>query len=58
MNSYLAQHQVDRAVAAANAQIAKAPDNSEFYDLLGTSLFRAKKDLARSRGGIQQGAAT
>ena len=45
MNSYLAQNQVDRAVAAANGQIARFPDNSEFYDLLGTSLFRAKKDF-------------
>jgi tetratricopeptide (TPR) repeat protein len=46
MNSYLAQHQVDRAVAAANAQVAKAPNKSEFYNLLGTSLFRAKKDFS------------
>jgi len=45
MNTYVAQNQADRAIAAARAQIAKSPDNSGFYDLLGTVLFRAKKDL-------------
>ena len=44
MNTYLAQKQPDKAVSAANAQIAKAPANSNFYDLLGTVLFNAKKD--------------
>ena len=45
MNAYLAQNQVDKALTAANVQIAKAPNNSSFYDLLGTVLFRNKKDL-------------
>ena len=45
MNTYLAQKQIDRAIAAANAQIAKSPNNSDFYDLLGSVLFRVKKDL-------------
>ncbi len=31
MNTYLAQNQIDKAIAAANAQIAKSPDNSSFY---------------------------
>jgi len=45
MTTYLTQQQADKAVAAANAQIAKVPGNSNFYDLLGTALFFNKKDL-------------
>jgi cellulose synthase operon protein C len=45
MNCYLAQKQPDQAIAAANAQIAKSPNNSNFYDLLGTALVNGKKDL-------------
>ncbi len=44
MNVYLGQKQPDQAIAAANAQIAKAPNVSGFYDLLGTALFVSKKD--------------
>jgi tetratricopeptide (TPR) repeat protein len=45
MNAYLAEKQPDQAVSAAKAQIAKADNNSVLYDLLGTALFRDKKDL-------------
>ncbi len=45
MNCFLAQKQPDEAIAAANAQIAKVPDSSAFYNLLGTTLFNNKKDL-------------
>jgi cellulose synthase operon protein C len=45
MNTYLAQNQMEKALAIAKAQIAKAPSNSGFYDLLGTVLLRNKKDL-------------
>jgi tetratricopeptide (TPR) repeat protein len=45
MNTYLAQNQTDKVIAAANAQIAKSANNSAFYDLLGTVLFNSKKDL-------------
>ncbi len=45
MNTFLAQNQVDKAVAAANAQIVKSSNNSSFYFLLGGVLFRDKKDL-------------
>ncbi|MGA7380292.1 MAG: tetratricopeptide repeat protein [Terriglobales bacterium] len=44
MNTYLIQKQTDQAIAAASAQIAKAPNHSGFYDLLGTALFDNKKD--------------
>jgi tetratricopeptide (TPR) repeat protein len=44
MNTYIAQKQLDQAIAAARAQIAKSP-NSGFYDLLGTSLYQ-KKDFS------------
>jgi len=46
MNTYVAQKQIDRAIAAAEIQIAKIQDDSGFYDLLGTALFRIKKDLS------------
>src|SRR3984885_13123134 len=45
MNVYLAQKQLDQAVAAARAQIAKSPGTGGFYDLLGTALFQ-KKDFS------------
>jgi tetratricopeptide (TPR) repeat protein len=45
MNVYVAQKQYDKAIAAANAQIAKSPNNSNFYDLLATALFDGRKDL-------------
>jgi tetratricopeptide (TPR) repeat protein len=41
----LAQKQPDQAIAAARTQIAKSPNNSGFYDLLGTALLQ-KKDLS------------
>jgi len=44
MSTYLVQKQVDKAVETANAQIAKVPDSSAFYDLLGTVLLDFKKD--------------
>jgi tetratricopeptide (TPR) repeat protein len=44
MNVYIAQKQLDQAIAAAEAQITKAPNVSRFYDLLGTALFE-KKDF-------------
>jgi cellulose synthase operon protein C len=46
MNAYIAQKQLDQAVAAARAQLAKSPNVSGFYDLLGTALFENKKDLS------------
>jgi tetratricopeptide (TPR) repeat protein len=45
MNSYMAEKQVDSAIAAAKTQIAKIPNSTNFYDLLGTALLNGKKDL-------------
>ncbi len=45
MDVYILQKQLDQAIAAAWTQIAKAPNNSGSYDLLGTALFQ-KKDYA------------
>ena len=44
MRTYVAEKQVDKAIAAANAQIAKSPNSSGLYDLLGTALYEIKKD--------------
>jgi tetratricopeptide (TPR) repeat protein len=54
MNTYVAEKQPDKAIAAANAQIAKAPNNSNFYDLLGTALFNTKKDLSGADGALRK----
>jgi cellulose synthase operon protein C len=56
MNTYLAENQIDKAIAAANAQIAKSPNRSGFYDLLGTALFRSKKDLSGAEASFQKSA--
>jgi len=49
MNTYLAQKQSDKAIAAVNEQIAKVPESSEFYDLLGTALFNNRKTLPEQK---------
>lgn len=54
MNTYVAQKQYDKAISAANAQIAKSPNNSDFYDLLGTALFNGKKDLPGSEVALKK----
>jgi tetratricopeptide (TPR) repeat protein len=54
MNTYVAQKQMDKALAAANAQIAKSPNNSNFYDLLGTALFDSKKDLPAAETALRK----
>ena len=54
MNVYVAEKQPDKAIAAAKAQIAKAPNNSNFYDLLGTALFNTKKDLPGAEGALRK----
>jgi tetratricopeptide (TPR) repeat protein len=54
MNTYFAQKQYDKAIAAANTQIAKSPNNANFYDLLGTALFNGKKDLPGAEAALQK----
>ena len=54
MNTYLSQKQVDKAVEAANAQIAKVRNNSGFYDLLGTVLLKHTKNLAGAEAAFRK----
>lgn len=54
MSTYLAQNQVDKALAVANAQIAKSPANSSFYYLLGGVLFSDKKDLTGAEAAFSR----
>jgi cellulose synthase operon protein C len=54
MTVYIVQKDADKAVAAANAQIAKVPDSSAFYDLLGTALFNAKKDYKGAEAALRK----
>jgi tetratricopeptide (TPR) repeat protein len=53
MNVYLVQKQPDQEIAAARAQIAKSPNTSGFYDLLGTALFQ-KKDLSGAEAAFRK----
>jgi tetratricopeptide (TPR) repeat protein len=46
MKTYLIRNQKEKALAAAQAQIAKEPNSSVFYDLLGTAEFEYRKDSA------------
>ncbi len=54
MNTYVAQKQSDKAIAAANTQIIKSPNNSNFYDLLGTALFNGRKDLPGAEAALRK----
>ncbi|HEX8817736.1 MAG TPA: tetratricopeptide repeat protein [Terriglobales bacterium] len=54
INAYVALKQVDKAIAAANTQIAKSPDNAGFYDLLGTLLFRVKRDFNGAEAAFEK----
>ena len=53
MNTYLAQKQPDLAIGAARAQVAKSPNTSGFYDLLGTALYQ-KKDFGGAHAAFQK----
>ena len=52
----MAEKQLDKAIDAANAQIAKSPNNSAFYDLLGTILFNNKKDMNGAEAAFKKSA--
>jgi tetratricopeptide (TPR) repeat protein len=54
MNTYIAEKQMPKALAAVNNQIAKVPNNSNFYDLLGTALFNGSKDLAGAETALRK----
>jgi Flp pilus assembly protein TadD len=47
------QKQTDKALTAANAQIAISPDNSGFYDLLGSILLQ-KKDYSAAEAALKK----
>ncbi len=56
MTVYLNQKEVDKAIAAANAQIAKVPNSSAFHDLLGTALSNYKKDYKGAETELRKAA--
>jgi tetratricopeptide (TPR) repeat protein len=57
MNTYVAEKQIDKAIAAANAQIQKSPNNSRFYELLGSALVQGKNDLSGGEAAFAKSAA-
>ncbi len=54
MNTYVAQKQPNKAIAAARAQIASAPNSSSFYDLLGAALFHFARDLNGADAALEK----
>ena len=46
LNGYLIQKQPDKALAVANAQLAKYPKNTGFHIIVGRLLFEQQKDAA------------
>jgi len=57
MNSYIAQKQVDKAIAVAEAQIAKSPASSGSFSLLGSVLFYYKSDLSGAETALRKAVA-
>jgi tetratricopeptide (TPR) repeat protein len=57
VNAYIAEKQVDKAIAIVNLQIGKAPTNSSFYNLLGVVLFHSKRDLSGAEAALEKSAA-
>jgi cellulose synthase operon protein C len=56
MNTCVAQKEVDRALAIAEAQISKVPNDGAFYELLGTALFYNKHDLPAAEKAFAESA--
>ena len=54
MHVYVVQKDYEKAIAAANAQIAKSPQVSNFYDLLATALYDGRKDYAGARTALEK----
>jgi tetratricopeptide (TPR) repeat protein len=57
MNTYVAEKQPEKAIAAAKAQIVKSPGNAGFYDLLGAALFHFVKDLNGAEAAFEKSVA-
>jgi cellulose synthase operon protein C len=57
MKSYVAQKQPQKAIAAAQAQIERVPDTSDFYDLLGSGLFHLMNDLNAAEPALEKSVA-
>jgi tetratricopeptide (TPR) repeat protein len=57
ISTYIAEKQIDNAIAIAKAQISKSPANSSFYNLLGAVLFHHKNDLTGAEAAFQKSAA-
>jgi tetratricopeptide (TPR) repeat protein len=57
MSVDIAQKQIDKAIDAAKAQIAKSPNNSRFYDMLGSALSLAKRDPGQVQAAFEKSVA-
>jgi len=57
VNTLLAQKQIDQAIARIQKQIAKSPNDSNFYALLGSVLYHNEKDLSAAQGALEKSTA-
>jgi tetratricopeptide (TPR) repeat protein len=57
MSAYIAQKQVDKAIDAARVQIAKSPNNSRFYDMLGSALSLGKRSIGEVEAAFEKAVA-
>ena len=57
VNAYVAEKQIDKAIAAVNIQIGKSPGNSNFYNSLGGLLFHGKGDLGGAESALEKSVA-
>jgi tetratricopeptide (TPR) repeat protein len=57
VSTYIAEKQIDKAIDVTKVQIGKSPNNSSFYDLLGSVLFHSKADLSGAEAAFEKSAA-
>jgi tetratricopeptide (TPR) repeat protein len=57
VKAYSGEHDYKKAVAAVQAQIAKAPNSSALYDALGTAYFMGMTDLKSAENALRKAVA-
>ena len=57
VKAYSGEHDYEKAMAAVQAQIVKAPNSSPLYDALGTAYFMGKTDLKSAENALRKAVA-
>jgi tetratricopeptide (TPR) repeat protein len=56
-SAYIAEKELDKAIAVVNSSIAGSPTDSSLYDLLGAILFHDKRDLSGAETAFKKATA-